>query len=148
MQSGPRDNMGMASSRRFRLPGADPHFASDNVSGAHPEVMAALTEANTDAAAYGADAITDDFHQLMDDLFGTGAYGFPVFNGTGANVVALQAVSHPYSSVICTDTAHVYTSESSAPVRAGISLKPQPHNHGKLDPADITGVIDADVGNP
>src|SRR5699024_1352929 len=69
------------------------------------------------------------------------------FNGTGANIVALQAVSHPHSSVICTDTAHVYTSESSAPVRAGISLKPQPHRDGKLDPASIAKVVNADSGN-
>lgn len=139
--------MAMRTSRRFSLPGADPHFASDNISGAHPEIMAALAEANTDAAAYGADAITDTFHQLIDDLFGTGAYGFPVFNGTGANIVALQTVSHPYSSVICTETAHVYTSESSAPVRAGISLKPQPHRNGKLNPDDIAEVIATDLGN-
>lgn len=110
--------------------------------------MDALTQANTDAAAYGGDPITDEFHQLIDNTFGTGAYGFPVFNGTGANIVALQAISHAYSSVICTDTAHVYTSESSAPVRAGISLKPQPNNQGKLDAADIDHLIAADLGNP
>lgn len=110
--------------------------------------MDALAEANTDAAAYGGDAVTESFHQMVDELFGTGAYGFPVFNGTGANIVALQALTHPQSSVICSDTAHVYTSESSAPVRAGISLKPQPHHHGKLDPVDIKNVIATDLGNP
>lgn len=138
----------MKISRRFQTPGADPHFASDNISGAHPEIMDALAAANTDAPAYGGDKITDEFHELIDETFGNGAYGFPVFNGTGANIVALQAVSHPHSSVICADTAHVYTSESSAPVRAGISLKPQPHRDGKLDPADVATVLAADVGNP
>src|SRR5690625_139747 len=138
----------MKTSRRFQAPGADPHFASDNISGAHPEIMDALVAANTDAPAYGADQTTDAFHELVDDVFGSGAYGFPVFNGTGANIVALQAVSHPHSSVICADTAHVYTSESSAPVRAGISLKPQPHRDGKLSPADVEKVLVADVGNP
>lgn len=110
--------------------------------------MDAILAANTDAPAYGGDAVTDEFHELIDDIFGTGAYGFPVFNGTGANIVALQAVSHPHSSVICADTAHVYTSESSAPVRAGISLKPQPNHDGKLDPADVATVLATDVGNP
>ena len=138
----------MRTSRRFRKPGTDPHFASDNISGAHPEIMDALAAANTDAPAYGGDAVTDEFQELLDDVFGSGAYGFPVFNGTGANIVALQAVSHPHSSVICADTAHVYTSESSAPVRAGISLKPQPNRHGKLDPADVIKVLEADIGNP
>ncbi|GAA4476347.1 low specificity L-threonine aldolase [Enteractinococcus fodinae] len=138
----------MKTSRRFHAPGADPHFASDNISGAHPEIMAALAAANTDAPAYGADEITDEFHELIDETFGSGAYGFPVFNGTGANIVALQAVSHPHSSVICADTAHVYTSESSAPVRAGLSLKPQPHREGKLNPADVAKVLASDAGNP
>lgn len=138
----------MRTSRRFHLPSADPHFASDNISGAHPEIMDALTAANTDTPAYGGDEFTDDFHELIDETFGSGAYGFPVFNGTGANIVALQAVSHPHSCVICTDTAHVYTSESSAPVRAGISLKPQPHHNGKLAASDVTKVVDADLGNP
>ena len=138
----------MKTSRRFHAPGADPHFASDNISGAHPEIMAALAAANTDSPAYGADEITDEFHELIDETFGSGANGFPVFNGTGANIVALQAVSHPHSSVICADTAHVYTSESSAPVRAGLSLKPQPHRDGKLDPADVAQVLASDVGNP
>ena len=110
--------------------------------------MAALAAANTDAPAYGADEITDEFHELIDETFGSGAYGFPVFNGTGANIVALQAISHPHSSVICADTAHVYTSESSAPARAGLSLKPQPHREGKLDPADVAKVLASDVGNP
>src|SRR5699024_11736820 len=48
----------------------------------------------------------------------------------------------------CTDTAHVYTSESSAPIRAVLSLKPQPHIEGKLQPADIAKVVAADLGNP
>ncbi|WP_022869574.1 threonine aldolase family protein [Yaniella halotolerans] len=138
----------MQHSRRFRLPGTDPHFASDNISGAHPEIMAAVMEANLDTPAYGGDQFTDDFHEMLDTQFGTGAYGFPVFNGTGANIVSLQAVSHPYSSVICTDTSHVYTSEASAPVRAGISLKPQPHLDGKLRPEDIAKVVASDLGNP
>ncbi len=138
----------MKTSRRFHAPGADPHFASDNISGAHPEIMAALAAANTDSPAYGADEITDEFHELIDETFGSGAYGFPVFNGTGANIVALQAVSHPHSSVICADTAHVYTSESSAPVRAGLSLKPQPHREGKLNPPDVAKVLASDLGNP
>lgn len=138
----------MQHSRRFRLPGTDPHFASDNISGAHPEILAAVMEANIDTPAYGGDQFTDDFHEMLDTQFGTGAYGFPVFNGTGANIVSLQAVSHPYSSVICTDTSHVYTSEASAPVRAGISLKPQPHLDGKLQPEDIAKVVASDLGNP
>src|SRR5699024_3968917 len=104
----------MRNSRRFQLPGTDPHFASDNVSCAHPEIMDAIITANNDAPPYVGDAITDSFHELVDELFGSGAYGFPVFNGTGANMVALQAVSHSHRSGICTDTPNIHTSDSSA----------------------------------
>src|SRR5699024_11555538 len=112
-----------------QLPGTDPHFASDNVSGAHPEIMDAIITANNDAPPYGGDAITDSFYELVDVLFGSGAYGFPAFNGAGASMVALQVVSHPHSSVLCTDTAPTYHSESSAPEQARISFKPHPHRN-------------------
>ena len=115
--------------RRLPGPDTDPHFASDNIAGAHPEIFAALAAVNDDAPAYGADAATDAFHEMIDDVFGTGAYGFPVFNGTGANIVS-RAISHPYSSVICADTARLHL-RVFGPVRAGITFA-QPHRAGKL----------------
>ena len=69
-------------------------FASDNYAGVHPEVLAALALANGGhQVAYGDDAYTENLQDIIRDHFGASAEAFPVFNGTGANVVALQAVT-------------------------------------------------------
>ena len=66
-------------------------FASDNYSGVHPEVLAAIAAANEGhQTAYGADDYTARLQQVVQGHFGAQATAFPVFNGTGANVVALQ----------------------------------------------------------
>ncbi|WP_425441610.1 beta-eliminating lyase-related protein [Sinomonas mesophila] len=66
-------------------------FASDNISGAHPEVLAALAAANGGyQASYGHDQYTARLQEAMRGLFGDGVETFPVFNGTGANVLSLQ----------------------------------------------------------
>ncbi|MEY4453368.1 MAG: hypothetical protein RIT51_1046, partial [Actinomycetota bacterium] len=67
-------------------------FASDNYAGVHPEVMAAMMAVNEGhEVAYGEDTVTAQLDALMQKHFGPTALSFPVFNGTGANVVALQA---------------------------------------------------------
>ena len=67
-------------------------FASDNYAGVHPEVLAALALANGGhQVAYGADAYTEHLQEVFRGHFGPARRGFPVFNGTGANVIALQA---------------------------------------------------------
>lgn len=69
-------------------------FASDNYAGIHPEVMAAIHEVNVGHdVAYGDDATPTRLTDLVKDHFGPIAEIFPVFNGTGANVVALQAMT-------------------------------------------------------
>ena len=55
-------------------------------------MLAAIKDVNDGhQIAYGEDTVTAEFDQLVKKLFGSKAVGFPVFNGTGANVVALQA---------------------------------------------------------
>ncbi|KMM46759.1 threonine aldolase [Cellulomonas sp. A375-1] len=111
-------------------------FASDNYAGAHPEVMAALVAANGGhQTSYGADAWTARLQEVVRGHFGEYAEAFPVFNGTGANVLSLQAVLPPWGAVICTSDAHIHTDENGAPERvAGIKLLPVPAPEGKLTP--------------
>ncbi|WP_394160603.1 threonine aldolase family protein [Galactobacter valiniphilus] len=114
-------------------------FASDNSSGVHPEVMAALLAVNgghTDA--YGADPYTEAFGAWARALFGEGAVALPVLNGTGANVLALQAATPRFGAVLCAASAHINTDEAAAPERsAGLKLLPLPHEHGKVSPAAV-----------
>ena len=111
-------------------------FASDNWAGASPEVLAALVEANGGhVPAYGRDPYTERLQEVVRRHFGEQAEAFPVFNGTGANVLALQAVSPRWGAVVCTGTAHIHNDENGAPERvAALKLLPVPSLDGKLTP--------------
>lgn len=114
-------------------------FASDNYAGAHPEVIAALAAANGGhVSAYGADPYTEALPRLFAPLFGEGIEVYPVWNGTGANVVSLLALTERWDGVVCTTDAHINTDECGAPERVGgLKLLPVPTEHGKLTPADL-----------
>jgi threonine aldolase len=111
-------------------------FASDNYAGAHPELVDAIADANGGhQPAYGADAYTARLREVVAGHFGSQAEVFPVFNGTGANVVSLQAMVPRWGAVICAETAHVNTDENGACERvAGIKLLPVATPDGKLTP--------------
>ncbi|MEF3117188.1 low specificity L-threonine aldolase [Streptomyces chrestomyceticus] len=111
-------------------------FASDNYAGAHPEVLAALALANGGhQVAYGEDEYTEALQRTVRSHFGQTAEAFPVFNGTGANVVALQAMTDRWGAVICADTAHIHVDECGAPERVGgLKLLTVPTEDGKLTP--------------
>ncbi|MGP4001101.1 threonine aldolase family protein [Streptomyces sp. 8N706] len=111
-------------------------FASDNYAGAHPEILAALAVANGGhQIAYGEDAYTEHLQRVVGSHFGQTAQAFPVFNGTGANVVALQSVTDRWGAVICADTAHIHRDECGAPERVGgLKLLTVPTPDGKLTP--------------
>ena len=118
-------------------------FASDNASGAHPDVMAALAEANSGHAhAYGNDEWTLKANATIKRHFGDRAESFFVFNGTGANVTALCAFMRSYDAVICAETAHINVDECGAPERfTGGKLITVPTRDGKLTPDLVEGAI-------
>ncbi|MBH1937111.1 low specificity L-threonine aldolase [Streptomyces sp. AV19] len=111
-------------------------FASDNYAGAHPEVLAALALANGGhQIAYGEDVYTGHLQEVIRGHFGPTAEAYPVFNGTGANVVALQAVTERWGAVVCAESAHIHVDECGAPERVGgLKLLTVPTPHGKLTP--------------
>ena len=111
-------------------------FASDNYSGIHPEVLAAIEAANGGhQIAYGDDVYTARLQEVMAQHFGDGVEAFPVFNGTGANVVSLQSMLPRWGAVIAAGTAHINVDEGGAPERvAGIKLLTVPTEDGKLTP--------------
>ena len=114
-------------------------FASDNYAGVHPEVLAAITEANGGhQIAYGEDVYTARLQEVVRGHFGEHAEAFPVFNGTGANVTALTSVLPRWGAVVASSTAHIHTDENGAPERiSGLKLLTVPTPDGKLSPALI-----------
>ncbi len=111
-------------------------FASDNYAGVHPEILDAIAAANQGhQIAYGEDVYTERLHEVFAEHFGEGVQVFPVFNGTGANVVGLQSMLPRWGAVVCARTAHINTDEAGAPERvAGLKLLPVETPDGKLTP--------------
>lgn len=111
-------------------------FASDNYAGIHPEILEAIARVNAGhQVAYGDDDVTAALATAVKDHFGPTAEAFPVFNGTGANVVSLQAMTRRWEAVVCAATAHVNVDEGGAPEKgAGLKLWTIPTADGKLSP--------------
>ena len=111
-------------------------FASDNYAGVHPEVLSAIADANDGhQVSYGEDVYTARLQEVCAQHFGVGVQAFPVFNGTGANVVGLLSMLPRWGAVVCAKTAHIHADEGGAPEKAaGIKLLPIPTADGKLTP--------------
>jgi threonine aldolase len=117
-------------------------FASDNQAGVHPEVMDAIAAANEGhAASYGGDPWTARAQQRFREHFGAGAQAFPVFNGTGANVLCLEALTRPWQGVVCARTAHLNVDECGAPERAGRKLLVVDTPDGRLTPEHVAPLL-------
>ena len=92
-------------------------FASDNTSGAHPAVFAALTRANDGyVGGYGNDAITTRATQMVRDLFeAPEAAVYFVATGSAANALGLSLICEPYQTIFCHRNAHIEEDECGAP---------------------------------
>ena len=112
-------------------------FASDNGSGIHPRVLEAIVAANGGhQVAYGDDVYTGRLREVVREQFGAQTQVYPVFNGTGANVVALDLMTQRWDAVVCARSAHINVDECGAPEKiAGAKLMPIDTPDGKLTPA-------------
>jgi threonine aldolase len=124
-------------------------FASDNYSGAHPEVLEALEAANSaHAAAYGNDDYSKKAITQFKKLLGENIDVFFVFNGTAANVLGLQSAVESINSIFCASTAHLNTDECGAPEKfTGCKLIDLPTLDGKISVDQIKPYLSA-IGNP
>nr|WP_220792031.1 beta-eliminating lyase-related protein [Gluconacetobacter azotocaptans] len=121
------------------------NFSSDNVVPACPAVMAALMEANADAApAYGADAWTARLQDAASDLFERRVRIFPVATGTAANALALAATTPAFGAVLCDESAHIMQSECGAPdfYTGGARLVPIPSEDGRMTAEALAYTLD------
>ncbi|MHA7134291.1 threonine aldolase family protein [Oerskovia turbata] len=123
-------------------------FASDNYAPAHPAMLGALSAANVGhAGAYGADPWTERLQEVVRGHFGERAVAFPVFNGTGANVVSLASMLPRWGAVVTSEHAHIHQDENAAPERVGgIKLLTVPAPDGRLTPAAVDRFV-GDLGD-
>jgi threonine aldolase len=120
----------------------DPHLrasAGDNYAGVHPELPAAIAVANGGhQTAYGDDVYTERLQDVVRAHFGPTAETHPVLTGTGANIVALRAMTPRWGAVLCATTSHLHTDEGVAPEAAArTKLIVVDSRDGKLTPDHI-----------
>lgn len=119
-------------------------FGSDNNSGVHPLMMQAIIDANKDhTIGYGDDVWTREAEKAVKRLIGKeDIEPLFVFNGTGANVTALQACTLPFHHIICASTAHIAVDECGAPAKfTGCALKEMVTSDGKLTPGMVRPLL-------
>lgn len=120
-------------------------FASDNASGAAPEVLAAVVAANSGyERSYGADAAMARVTDLVRELFeAPEAAVHLVATGTAANALAIATHCPPWGAVFCHAHAHVAEDECNAPeFYSGAKLVLVPGEHGRITPATLGPVLD------
>lgn len=120
------------------------NFCSDNVTGASPEIVAALIAANEGSAMpYGDDEITQSLQPKLSDLFETDLVVFPVATGSAANALALSALVPPYGAIYCHADSHIYVDECGAPefYTGGAKLVTLHGANGKMAADDLAHAL-------
>lgn len=115
-------------------------FASDNTSGAAPEVMAAILKANEGyERSYGADAAMERVTALVREVFeAPQAEVRLVATGTAANALAIASHCPPWGAVFCHTHAHIAEDECNAPeFYSGAKLVLVPGEQGRMTPETL-----------
>ena len=122
------------------------NFASDNAAGIAPQILAAISRANSGAAvAYGLDLWTQRVEARFAEIFEREVAVFLVPTGTAANALALAHLTPPWGAVLCHDEAHIATDECGAPefFGAGIKLVGLAGEAGKIAANTLRRALDA-----
>ncbi len=114
-------------------------FGSDNHSPAHPRILEAIIEANSQyCVAYGEDQYTESVLNMIEDSLGGNCKAFFTVNGTGANIFCLASLIHSSDSILCASTAHINVDECGAPEKQiGAKIVPLNHINGKVSPEEV-----------
>jgi threonine aldolase len=116
------------------------NFASDNVYGVHPHILAALGRVNAGTAkSYAGDAESRAAEERLSNLFECEVKAFLVTTGTAANGLALSALAPGYGAVICHAEAHISCDECNSPefFTGGAKILGLHGPGGKITPALI-----------
>lgn len=119
-------------------------FASDNYSGVCQEAMLAIQMANSGPApAYGNDLYTKTAADLIKKELGKKIEVFFVFNGSGANISGLRAITRSIHSIVCAQTAHIATQETGAVFNhTGCKLLLIPSSDGKISAGAVREAVE------
>jgi threonine aldolase len=119
-------------------------FASDNVAGAMPEALDALTRFNGGfEAGYGGDTVSARAADLIRALLDVDAEIWFTASGTAANALTLAALAAPHEAVIGHRHSHIATDETGAPgfFGSGVGIVGLEGASGRISPAALAGVL-------
>lgn len=125
------------------------NYCSDNVTGAAPEVIEALAQANLGAAMpYGADDVSTTVTKKMAEIFECPVDVFFVATGTAANSLSLSVLTPPYGAIYTHQSGHVQEHECGAPefFTGGAKLLLLDGEAGKLRPGELEAAISGASG--
>jgi threonine aldolase len=119
------------------------NFASENYAGVQPDMMQALLDVNNGhVRSYGNDEYTLEAGNLIRETFDADAEVYFTFNGTGANNFGLAGITNKYHSIFCSDVAHLYVDESTAPESfVGCRIFVIPSESGKITSDELRASI-------
>lgn len=120
------------------------NFCSDNVVGAAPEILEALSAVNAGPAMpYGDDAVTARLQARFREVFETDCRVFPVATGTAANVLGLSVMTPPYGAIYCHRDSHINVDECGGPelYTGGAKLVALPGADAKLAAGPLAEVL-------
>ncbi|GJL97880.1 MAG: L-threonine aldolase [Hyphobacterium sp.] len=116
------------------------NFLSDTTAPAHPQVLAAISEANSGyAPSYGNDAITEALRDQLSQVFETELDVVLTTSGTASNALALSVLCPSHGAILCHDEAHIHRDERGAPefFTGGSKLLPLAGAHAKIAFAEL-----------
>lgn len=115
------------------------HFASDNVSGVHPDILAAMQPCLTnDALPYGEDVYCDAAREAFKKHFGKNTEAFFSCSGTAANVLAMKHCLRDREALLCSSVAHIHTTEcGSFEAAVGAKIYTIAQENGKITPSAL-----------
>lgn len=120
------------------------NFGSDNMAGADPRILEALSRVNGGRAVpYGNDEVTARVKERFAEIFETDVEVFPVATGTAANALSIALMSPAWGAVWCHPESHANTDECAAPefFTGGAKLHPVHGEHGKFAATALADAI-------
>jgi len=119
-------------------------FASDNVTGACPEVMDAVVDANSGiATSYGDDEWSSRLQTKLSEIFETDVEVFLAVSGTASNALALSSLAPVFGKIYCHELSHINTDECGAPefFTGGAKLIPMRSSNGRIKANELAETI-------
>lgn len=120
-----------------------PSFGSDYIAGAHPRILARLTETNYEATTgYGTDAYSESARKKIKSACRLpDADVFFLVGGTQTNQTVIDTMLKPFEGVLCAGSGHIGVHEAGAIEFSGHKVITLPTRDGKIKAQDVDAYV-------